>query len=139
MINITAILIGFLGVGFVTALSFHSDNMKSDEGIKATKSGYLRVSIAYWNINTYSTDAERIFHQIKTDGLSVFRSQPGFINYRLMRADSSKTIAVAEWESEELAIAGAEKYRDWMRSVGIMDLIKLETYTGEIVVGQLDN
>ncbi len=96
---------------------------------------YLRVSIARWNINTYSPEAERIFHQIDTDGVGVFRAQPGFIRYRLMRTDSSTTVAVAEWESQELGAAGAEHYRNWMRSAGIMDHITLETRAGDIVAG----
>jgi len=96
---------------------------------------YLRVSIARWNIDLYSAEAERIFHQIETDGLAVFRAQPGFVRYRLMRADRTTTIAVAEWESEQLGQAGAERYRAWMRSVGIMDRFTLETHAGEIVVG----
>lgn len=96
---------------------------------------YLRVSIAHWNINLYTPEAEHIFQQIATDGLAVFRAQPGFVRYRLMRADSATTIAVAEWESEQLGQAGAEQYRAWMRSVGIMDRLTLETHTGGIVVG----
>lgn len=110
------------------------NNMKPGEGNNIVAPKYLRATIAHWNISTYSPDAERIFRMIGTDGLAVFRAQPGFINYRLMRADSTKTIAVAKWESEELGKAGAEKYREWMRSVGIMDFIKLQTYSGEIVV-----
>jgi heme-degrading monooxygenase HmoA len=93
------------------------------------------MSIARWNINLYSPEAERIFHQIDTDGVAVFRAQPGFVRYRLMRADSTTTIAVAEWESEELGRAGAERYRAWMRSEGIMDRIILETRAGDIVAG----
>jgi antibiotic biosynthesis monooxygenase len=96
---------------------------------------YLRVSVAHWNINLYTSEAERIFHQIETDGVGVFRAQPGFIRYRLMRADSTTTVAVAEWESEELGRPGAERYRAWMRSVGIMDHITLETLAGDIVAG----
>ncbi|MBD0299212.1 MAG: hypothetical protein ICV82_02780 [Nitrososphaera sp.] len=108
--------------------------MKPNEGNNIITPKYLRVSIAQWNISTYSADAERIFRMIGTNGLAVFRAQPGFINYRLMRADSTKTIAVAKWQPEQLGKAGAEKYREWMRRVGIMDFIKLETYSGEIVV-----
>jgi len=96
---------------------------------------YLRISIGRWNIDTYSPDAERIFRQIETDGVAVFRAQPGFVRYRLMRENSTTTIAVAEWESEALGLAGAEKYRAWMRSAGIMDRLTLETHTGEIVAG----
>jgi hypothetical protein len=48
---------------------------------------YLRVSIARWNIDLHSAEAECIFRQIETDGLAVFRAQPGFVRYRLMRAD----------------------------------------------------
>lgn len=96
---------------------------------------YLRVSIAHWNLNLYSAEAEHIFHQIQTDGIAVFRAQPGFIRYRLMRADSTTTFAVAEWESEQLGRVGAEHYRDWMRTVGIMDHLTLETNAGDIVAG----
>jgi hypothetical protein len=100
-----------------------------------TPHGYLRVSIAHWNIDLYSPEAERIFHQIHTDGIAVFHAQPGFIRYRLMRADSTTTIAAVEWESEQLGRVGAERYREWMRAVGIMDHLSLETQAGDIVAG----
>ncbi|HEX5002614.1 MAG TPA: antibiotic biosynthesis monooxygenase [Bacteroidia bacterium] len=110
-------------------------NIQSETAVEknTTAHRYLRVSTARWDINLNTHDAEQIFHQIETDGVAVFKAQPGFIRYRLMRADSTTTIAVAEWESEQLGMAGAEKYRAWMRSVGIMNHIKLETYTGDIV------
>jgi hypothetical protein len=95
---------------------------------------YLRVSIARWKIDLYSEEAELIFRQIATDGVAVFRAQPGFVRYRLMRADGATTFAVAEWESEELGKVGAERYRDWMRAAGIMERFELETHAGEIVV-----
>jgi quinol monooxygenase YgiN len=94
---------------------------------------YLRVSVASWNIDLYSQEAEGIFRQIDTDGVAVFRAQPGFLRYRLMRANGTTTVAVAEWESEHLGKAGAERYRAWMRTAGIMDRLTLETYAGEIV------
>jgi len=102
---------------------------------QGTAPHYLRVSVARWNIDTYSPEAERIFRQIETDGVAVFRAQPGFVRYRLMRENSTTTIAVAEWESETLGLAGAEQYRAWMRDVGIMDRLTLETHTGQIVAG----
>jgi hypothetical protein len=94
---------------------------------------YLRVTLARWSIDTSSAEAERMFRLIEHDGVVVFRAQPGFVSYRLMRASASTTVAVAEWESEEQGKAGAEKYRDWMRRVGILDRITLETHAGEIV------
>jgi len=94
---------------------------------------YLRVSIAHWRVDLFSKEAEHFFRQIETDGVSVFREQAGFISYRLMRADSRTTVAVAEWQSETLGREGAERYREWMRRVGIMDHISLETHAGEIV------
>ena len=94
---------------------------------------YLRVSIADWSIDLYSQEAERIFRQIDTDGVAVFRAQPGFVRYRLMRANRTTTVAVAEWESEQLGKVGAEQYRAWMRSEGIMDQLTLQTHAGDIV------
>jgi len=96
---------------------------------------YLRVSVAHWKIDTFSPEAERIFRQIETDGVAVFRAQPGFVRYRLMRENKTTTIAVAEWESETLGLAGAQQYRAWMQRVGIMDRLELETHTGQIVAG----
>jgi hypothetical protein len=113
-------------------MTFQSDSSVRE---KVSAPHYLRVSVAHWSINLYSDEAELIFRQIGTDGLAVFRAQPGFVRYRLMRADSTTTIAVAEWESQELGQAGAERYRAWMHSVGIMDRFKLETQAGDIVVG----
>lgn len=107
--------------------------MSSEEG-HVTAPRYLRVSVARWNINLDSPEAERLVRQIGTEGLAVFRAQPGFVSYRLMRADRTTTVAVAEWESEALGHAGAERYRAWMRSVGIMDRLILETHAGEILV-----
>jgi hypothetical protein len=63
----------------------------------------------------------------------VFRAQPGFVRYRLMRANRTTTVAVAEWESEQLGKAGAEQYRAWMRRAGIMDRLTLQTHAGDIV------
>lgn len=94
---------------------------------------YLRVSIANWSIDLYSQEAERIFRQIDADGVAVFRAQPGFVRYRLMRASRTTTVAVAEWESEQLGRAGAEQYRAWMRRAGIMDRLTLQTHAGDIV------
>jgi len=121
-----------LGLAFVAVPTFHQVSPVEQQPVAPR---YLRVSTAHWNINLYSPEAERIFHQIDSDGVAVFRAQPGFIRYRLMRADSTTTIAVAEWASEELGRAGAEHYRAWMRSAGIMDRITLETQAGNIVAG----
>lgn len=121
-----------LGLAVAVVPTFHRVSPVEQQPVAPR---YLRVSIAHWNINLYSPEAERIFHQIDTDGVAVFRAQPGFVRYRLMRADSTTTVAVAEWESEALGSAGAEQYRAWMRSVGIMDRITLETRAGNIVAG----
>jgi hypothetical protein len=115
---------------FITAMNIHPDTVAEKQ---TTAHHYLRVSFAHWDMNLYTHEAEQIFHQIETEGVAVFKAQPGFIRYRLMRADSTTTVAVAEWESEQLGLAGAEKYRAWMRSVGIMNHIKLETHAGNIV------
>ncbi len=96
---------------------------------------YLRVSIAHWNMNLYSAEADQIFQEIQTEGMAVFRAQPGFVSYRLMRVDSTTAIAVAEWESEQLGQAGAAQYRDWMRRVGIMAHFTLDTHAGGIGAG----
>ena len=95
---------------------------------------YLRCTIGRWNIDLNSEEAREAFRLIEEEGLRVFRAQPGFISYRLMVADPTTTIAVAEWESEEVGKPGARRYREWLRSSGIAQKLLLETYDGEVVV-----
>jgi quinol monooxygenase YgiN len=128
----SALTTKLFGLAVVAVTTFRSVSLVEHQPVAPR---YLRVSVAHWNINLSSPEAERIFHQIDTDGIAVFRAQPGFIRYRLMRADSTTTIAVAEWESEALGKVGAEHYRAWMRSVGIMDRITLDTHAGDIAAG----
>lgn len=93
----------------------------------------LRMTIGRWSLDLDTPEAREIFQRIQTDGVSVFRQQPGFVRYRLMRADIRTTVAVAEWESEELATAGAQEFRAWLSRSGIREKLILETYAGEIV------
>jgi hypothetical protein len=95
---------------------------------------YMRCTIGRWNIDLGSDEAREAFHLIEVEGLQVFRDQPGFVRYRLMVTDSTTTIAVAEWESEELGKPGAQRYREWLRSSGIAEKLSLETYDGEVAV-----
>ena len=95
---------------------------------------YMRCTIGRWNIDLDSDEAREAFRLIEEEGLQVFRDQPGFVRYRLMVADSTTTIAVAEWESEELGKPGAQRYREWLRSSGIAEKLSLQTYDGELVV-----
>lgn len=95
---------------------------------------YLRCTIGRWNIDLSSEEGGEVFRLINDEGLRVFRNQPGFIRYRLMVADPTTTIAVAEWETEELGKSGAQRYREWLRSSEIAEKLSLETYDGEVVV-----
>ena len=73
---------------------------------------YLRCTIGKWKVNLDSEETQETFRLINDEGLRAFRSQPGFISYRLMIADPTTTIAVAEWENEELGKPGAQRYRE---------------------------
>ena len=94
---------------------------------------YLRMTIGRWNIDLDTPEGAEIFRRIDGEGVAVFRRQPGFVRYRLMRADARTTIAVAEWESEELGTAGARQYRAWLAESGIREKLTLETCAGPIV------
>jgi hypothetical protein len=94
---------------------------------------YLRCTVGRWKIDLSSDEAREAFRLIDEEGIRVFRSQHGFVGYRLMVADRTTTIAVAEWESEELGKPGARRYREWLSSSGIAEKLSLETYDGEVV------
>ena len=94
---------------------------------------YLRCTIGRWTIDLDSEEGREAFRLIDEEGVRVFRDQPGFVRYRLMLADPTTTIAVAEWENEELGKPGAWRYREWLKSSGIAAKLSLETYDGEVV------
>ena len=94
---------------------------------------YLRCTIGRWKIDLSSDEAREAFRLIDEEGVRVFRTQPGFVRYRLMVANPTTTIAVAEWESEELGKSGAQRYRELLISSGIAQKLSLESYDGEVV------
>jgi heme-degrading monooxygenase HmoA len=95
---------------------------------------YLRMTVAEWDIDLDTPEGHRLAGLIRSDGLAVFRRQPGFIRYRLMRAGPGRSIAVAEWESEALGMAGAAKYREWLETAGIKAHITMATEAGPVLV-----
>jgi len=114
----------------VSAILFFDTEHEPRRGGAVT---YLRCTIGRWTIDLDSEEGREAFGLIDTEGVRVFRQQPGFVRYRLMVADPVTTIAVAEWESEELGKPGARRYRERLRSSGIAEKPSLETYDGEVV------
>ena len=94
---------------------------------------YLRCTIGRWKIDLSSDEAREAFRLIDEEGVRLFRTHPGFLRYRLMVANPTTTIAVAEWDSEELGKSGAQRYREWLSSSGIAQKLSLESYDGEVV------
>ena len=95
---------------------------------------YLRMTRATWDVDLESEAGRDLVDLIARDGSTVFRAQPGFIRYRLMRAGTRATVAIAEWESEDLGAPGAERFRDWLAAAGIRQHIQMETEAGPILV-----
>lgn len=98
---------------------------------------YLRVTLTRWNIDLGSEEAHQIFLRIEEEGLQVLKAQPGFLDYRLMRADNHiphLTISIIEWESEELGVVGAQKFRQWLKDSGLAEKLSLDTYDGDLLL-----
>lgn len=92
------------------------------------------MTVADWDLDVDGPDGQALVARIDRDGAAVFRAQPGFVRYRLMRAGPRRTVAVAEWESEELGLAGSAQYRAWLAEAGIRAHITMETETGPVIV-----
>ena len=95
---------------------------------------YLRTTRATWDVDLDSEAGRDLVELIARDGSTVFRAQPGFVRYRLMRAGPRTTIAVAEWESADQGTPGAERFRDWLAAAGVRQHIEMETDAGPILV-----
>lgn len=95
---------------------------------------YLRMTVAEWDVDLDAPSGHRLVDLIRSEGMAVLRRQPGFIRYRLMRASQGKSIAVTEWESEELGLRGAARYREWLESSGTKAHITMDTTAGPVLV-----
>lgn len=95
---------------------------------------YLRMTRAIWDLDLDGPEGSALVARIAGEGVAVFRRQPGFIRYRLMRAGPRTTIAVAEWASEELGTVGAEHFRAFLAEAGIRAHITMETEAGPVLV-----
>ena len=95
---------------------------------------YLRMTVADWDVEVDGPEGRALVDLIARDGAAVFRRQPGFVRYRLMAAGPRRTVAVAEWRSEELGLAGSARYREWLAEAGVRAHITMDTEAGEIVV-----
>lgn len=95
---------------------------------------YLRMTIGEWDVDLDAPSGQHLVDLIRSEGLGVLRRQPGFVHYRLMRAGPSKSIAFVEWESEERALAGAAKYRQWLEDVGIKAHLSMDTTGGPLLI-----
>jgi hypothetical protein len=92
------------------------------------------MTVADWDVDLDSPDGRLLVDLINSDGVAVFRAQPGFVRYRLMLAGPRRTVAVAEWRTEEESLSGSANYRQWMADAGVRAHISMETETGPIIV-----
>ena len=92
------------------------------------------MTVADWDIDLDSPEARLLVDAIASEGVAVFREQPGFVRYRLMLAGSRRTVAVAEWQTEADSLSGSARYREWMQTAGVREHITLVTETGPIIV-----
>ena len=95
---------------------------------------YLRVTVAEWDVDLDGPQGQRHVELIRSEGVAFLRRQPGFVRYRLMRAGPGKSIAAVEWESEERALVGAARYRQWLEDVGIKAHMSMDTTGGPVLV-----
>jgi len=50
------------------------------------------MTVADWDIDLDSPEARQLVEAIATEGVPVFRAQPGFVRYRLMLAAALRTV-----------------------------------------------
>ncbi|MDN7025625.1 hypothetical protein FGU65_12105 [Methanoculleus sp. FWC-SCC1] len=94
---------------------------------------YLRVAVGWWRIDLNTAEGDAILAQVRDEGLCVLREQPGFIRYQLVLVDAHTTVAVVEWESEDLAREGVKNYHAWLKESGIAEKLMLDVTGGEVV------
>jgi hypothetical protein len=90
---------------------------------------YLRCTIGRWNIDLSSEEAREAFPLINDEGLRVFRSQPGFIRYRLMVAEPTPRRSLSPSGSLR-SLAGLER-------AALQGVAKQQRHSTEVVAWNL--
>jgi len=81
-----------------------------------------------------SGTVEDVARKAEEGMLPIFRDQPGFVSYRLVRAEDETIISISRWRSREQADRATEAAASWVRD-NIADNVALQqNYVGEVVL-----
>jgi heme-degrading monooxygenase HmoA len=81
-----------------------------------------------------SGTVEDVARKAEEGMLPIFRDQPGFVSYRLVRGEDETIISISRWQSRDQADRATEAAASWVRD-NIADNVALQqNYVGEVVL-----
>jgi quinol monooxygenase YgiN len=87
--------------------------------------------IAFYQLKPEYT-ADEMVSRVQAEFLPLFRDEPGFIAYGLVRTSEHSVVSLSFWQSQEEAEAAVQFAASWVKET-ISDMIEsLQNYVGDV-------
>jgi heme-degrading monooxygenase HmoA len=88
------------------------------------------VRIAVYTCNPGTLD--EVVRRAEADVLPLFRSQPGFIAYEVVKTGDDRGVSISTWKSAEQAQAAVATAAGWVKENLADALVSVENHVGEL-------
>jgi hypothetical protein len=104
--------------------------MVASENIRQEANRMQHVRVALYTITPGSAD--EVIRRGESGMVPIFRAQPGFVAYGLVKTGEETLVSISVWESEQQAIAANQIAGTWVReNVGNM-LVSAVNHVGDL-------
>jgi heme-degrading monooxygenase HmoA len=94
--------------------------------------GYVRIG--YYRMRAALVD--RVARQAQADMLLLFKRDPGFIGFQMVRSGSDELISISQWETRAQAEAAVDRELSWIKATAAHAVTSTESHVGGIVLSE---
>jgi heme-degrading monooxygenase HmoA len=89
------------------------------------------VRVAFYQLKPANT-ADEMVSRVQSGFLPIFRNEPGFIGYGLVRTSEHSVVSLSFWQSHEEAEAAVQFAASWVKD-NISEMIEsMQNYVGDL-------
>lgn len=91
---------------------------------------HMRIAVYQFKPGT----VDEVIQAAERGMLPLFRSQPGFIQYTVVKTGDDAAVSTSSWETREQAEKAVATAAGWVRENIAEKLVSVENHTGEVVI-----
>jgi heme-degrading monooxygenase HmoA len=89
------------------------------------------VRIAFYQLKPKHT-ADEMVSRVQAEFLPIFRNEPGFIGYGLVKTSETSVVSLSFWQSHEEAEAAVQFAASWVKDTISEMIASLQNYVGDL-------